>query len=890
MSNNTKQQQSQRQPHQILSGTTWHLRRLPAVHKFVYPYRYWGVNLSALAHGDSLPEVSLGHAPIRLFSTQHRALQQFCPDDYLVVPAAESETKPEDKSEYQPRTTPPSATAKPFSAQTQQAAEQAKDLLARAQAQFQRLTASQPSGDIMALVVCRNLGVYFSPVNFYIGFDQAHNPTHLLAEVSNTPWDKRHYYGFLLTGAQTQFVHDKDFHVSPFNPIDQQYRWQVQLTPATPVNASVGATSAVDGEVENDEPANFQYGFDINLGIHVSDVRGEVFAAGISMSSSPMTAASIQLSLRDKPLMTLTSVAQIYWHAFKLFAIKRVPYIQYDQRLADSSQRPSDAQSPRGKPMPATTTKLNARKLEGADQRVTKSRVIEQSVHQHNKQQSNLTPQPLAQNNLAVDKGIAMTSMDSKHDNATAEQSTHDISVNRASEPPAKASVDQLAPTDRRPSSPLEKVVKRLTGSITQNPLLKPVDKGVNQLARKVVRQALSKLQFGQLRIVEAFGVARVSSNFGQSVDETIQSSSAVGDHPLVVTMTIYDPSVYRQLLFGGSIALADSYINAEWDTDDLTGLIRLAARNLKVLDQLEGRFATVSKALERTKHRLRSNDKVTAKSNILAHYDLGNEMYQRFLDPTMMYSSAVYPKVDSSLAEAQQHKLQLICEQLKLSADDQVVEIGTGWGGFAIYAATHYGCHVTTTTISDAQYAEAKRRVEALGLSDKITLLKQDYRELSGHYDKLVSIEMIEAVGHEFLPTFFAKCNALLKPSGRMVLQAITFNDQGYADYLKSVDFIQTHIFPGGCLLSNQEIINRFTEQTDMVVKQLVDYGYDYAHTLRDWRQAFFEQREAIEALGYDEAFMRLWDFYFCYCEGGFLERSIGVVQVTAVKPENQQ
>lgn len=284
----------------------------------------------------------------------------------------------------------------------------------------------------------------------------------------------------------------------------------------------------------------------------------------------------------------------------------------------------------------------------------------------------------------------------------------------------------------------------------------------------------------------------------------------------------------------------------------------------------------------------MRSNDQTNAKSNILAHYDLGNAMYERFLDATMMYSSAVYLTPETSLSAAQQHKLALICQRLQLTADDHVIEIGTGWGGFAIYAATHYGCQVTTTTISDAQYQEAQRRVNDAGLEDKITLLKQDYRELTGHYDKLVSIEMIEAVGHEYLPTFFAKCNDLLKPTGLMVLQAITFNDQNYQEYLNSVDFIQTHIFPGGCLLSNQELNTQFTQQTDMVIKQLHDYGFDYAYTLRDWRTAFMTQREEIKALGYDEAFIRLWEFYFCYCEGGFLERTIGVVQVTAVKPDN--
>lgn len=443
-------------------------------------------------------------------------------------------------------------------------------------------------------------------------------------------------------------------------------------------------------------------------------------------------------------------------------------------------------------------------------------------------------------------------------------------------------------PTDRAPSSALEKLTERLNTVAKQSVILQPVNDGVNQLARKLIFRALTHIQFGSLTLIEAFGKqAPVKSRFG-NVATNMASSSAVGRHSLHVTLTIHDSAVYRQLLFGGSIALADSYINGEWDTDDLTGLIRLAARNLAVLNKLENRFAGVSKAFEKAKHQLRSNDQSGAKSNILAHYDLGNDMYQRFLDETMMYSSAVYRAPDVSLADAQQHKLALICQRLQLTAEDHVIEIGTGWGGFAIYAATHYGCQITTTTISDAQYDEAQRRVQAAGLSDKITLLKQDYRELTGQYDKLVSIEMIEAVGHEYLPTFFAKCNSLLKPTGLMVLQAITFNDQNYQEYLESVDFIQTHIFPGGCLLSNQELNNQFAEQTDMVIKQLHDYGFDYAYTLRDWRAAFMAQRTEIEALGYDDAFIRLWNFYFCYCEGGFLERTIGVVQLTAVKPNN--
>ena len=442
-------------------------------------------------------------------------------------------------------------------------------------------------------------------------------------------------------------------------------------------------------------------------------------------------------------------------------------------------------------------------------------------------------------------------------------------------------------PTDRQPSSRLEKINARLNQTLNDSALLRPVSNGVNAVARKAIFQALKRVQFGGITVIEDYAQQTQAYSFGSQAINS-KSSSAIGRHSLHVTLTIHDISVYRQLLFGGSIALADSYINGEWDTDDLTGLIRLAARNIAVLNKLENRFAGISKAFEKANHQLRSNDQSGSKSNILAHYDLGNDMYQRFLDETMMYSSAVYKNPEATLSEAQQHKLALICQRLQLTADDQVIEIGTGWGGFAIYAASHYGCHVTTTTISDAQFDEAQARIDAAGLSDKITLLKEDYRNLSGQYDKLVSIEMIEAVGYEYLPTFFAKCNDLLKPTGLMVLQAITFNDQNYQDYIDSVDFIQTHIFPGGCLLSNQELNNQFTQQTDMVIKQLHDYGFDYAHTLRDWRIAFMSQREEIKALGYDEAFIRLWEFYFCYCEGGFLERTIGVVQLTAVKPDN--
>lgn len=801
-------------PHQLFSGTTWHLRKQPARHKFAYPYRYWGVNITALVAGESLPEVP------GWFSTQPKALQQFCVDDYLAQAAVEGNLQADSDLAL-------ASKAKSISQPEMTVDGTAQSLLERLNAQFAALTGSIPSGEIIGLVVCRNLGVYFSPVNFYIGFDAEQTATHLLAEVSNTPWDKRHYYAFLLDGVQTEFSHDKNFHVSPFNPIDQQYRWVVNIKPSADQT------------------------FDVSIAIHISDERGEVFAAGVKLAGEPMTDKAIKTALKTNPIMNFTSVGQIYWHALKLFAVKRVPYIDYAAKLRASKQNPQPQSAiPRANTSPQV------------------------------QQDTSLPQYPSSYPHLSQQQGQRM-SMLSQTDSqsATATPATQEIA--------SKVKSTVAAPTDRNADSNFVKITNKFSQSLRHSKVLKPIDAGINQAARKAVRQALSKLQFGQLIIVEDFGKQATTTAFGELSHEPNKSSSEVGNHPLKVSITIHDKSVYRQLLFGGSIALADSYINGEWDTEDLTGLIRLAARNMKVVNNLDGRLAKVSNAFERAKHRLRSNDQVTAKSNIMAHYDLGNAMYERFLDPTMMYSSAVYPKLDSTLAEAQQHKLKLICEQLDLRADDQVIEIGTGWGGFAIYAASHYGCHVTTTTISEAQYLEAEQRVKAAGLSDKITLLKQDYRELAGEFDKLISIEMIEAVGHEYLPTFFAKCNSLLKPTGRMVMQAITFNDQGYEDYVQSVDFIQTHIFPGGCLLSNQEILKGFTEHTDMVVKQLIDYGYDYAYTLRDWREAFFADAEAIRELGYDESFMRLWRFYFCYCEGGFLERSIGVVQVSAVKPE---
>lgn len=391
--------------------------------------------------------------------------------------------------------------------------------------------------------------------------------------------------------------------------------------------------------------------------------------------------------------------------------------------------------------------------------------------------------------------------------------------------------------------------------------------------SRVMLHRLLQHLRYGQITLIE--GDQRYT--FGQDADFHAQ-------------IRVNNPAFYTRAVFGGSIGAAESYVDGDWDADCLTTLVRIVARNSKLLDRLEERWAWLSRPWQRVKHLLRPNDRSGSKRNIIAHYDLGNRMYESFLDPTMMYSAAIYPAADSSLEEAAVYKLDHICRRLDLRPDDRVIEIGSGWGGFAIHAASHYGCHVTTTTISEAQYEEAGRRIAAAGLEDRITLLKQDYRDLEGAYDKLVSIEMIEAVGHRFLPQFFAQCRRLLKPDGMMLLQAITIQDQLYRRYLDSVDFIQEYIFPGGCLLSNQHLLKLVSEKTDMVVRGLEDFGLDYARTLKDWHDRFMANFKKIEQIGYDERFKRLWQYYFCYCEGGFRERSISVVQLTATRPGHLQ
>ncbi|WP_218352702.1 SAM-dependent methyltransferase [Alteromonas lipotrueiana] len=357
-------------------------------------------------------------------------------------------------------------------------------------------------------------------------------------------------------------------------------------------------------------------------------------------------------------------------------------------------------------------------------------------------------------------------------------------------------------------------------------------------------------------------------------------------DDTLHAIIDIQDIKAYRQLLLGGSIAAGETYMACMWTTPDLTSVIRIFARNLSFLDTWEDKFKWISLPVHKIQHFLRRNTSDQAKKNIEAHYDLGNRLYTRFLDQSMMYSSAIYPDPTMSLTQAQEYKLRTLCNKLQLKEHDHLIEIGTGWGGLAVFAAKHYGCKVTTTTISEEQYAYAQQWVTQENLQDKVTLLKKDYRDLTGRYDKLVSVEMIEAVGKRYLGNFFQKCSSLLKDDGIMVLQSITIDDRRYQGYANSVDFIQKYIFPGGFLPSQLVINQQLKQHSDLSIRDSQDIGLDYAKTLDDWYKAFMLAKDDLLNDGYDERFVRMWTYYLKYCEGGFLERAISTVQLVMTKP----
>jgi cyclopropane-fatty-acyl-phospholipid synthase len=389
--------------------------------------------------------------------------------------------------------------------------------------------------------------------------------------------------------------------------------------------------------------------------------------------------------------------------------------------------------------------------------------------------------------------------------------------------------------------------------------------------SERLLRAQLGRLEHGELTLVD--GARR--DTFGRPDARC----------PLRATLHVRDARFYAETAFGGSVGAGESYMAGDWWCDDLTALVRILLHNRRVIEGVDGGWARLSGPLRKLLHAAARNTRGGSRRNIGAHYDVGNDFFALFLDPTMMYSSAVFERADMTLEQAQLAKLDRICRTLALQPGDRVLEIGTGWGAFALHAASRYGCHVTTTTISREQHALARRRIEAAGLGERITLLADDYRDLSGRYDKLVSIEMIEAVGHAYFDTYFRCCSDRLEPGGRMLLQAITIADQQYEAARDSVDFIKRHIFPGCCIPSVAAIGASVARASELRIVGLEDIGPHYATTLAHWRANLLASAERVRALGHDEAFLRMWEFYFAYCEGGFAEGSLGDAQILLEK-----
>lgn len=397
----------------------------------------------------------------------------------------------------------------------------------------------------------------------------------------------------------------------------------------------------------------------------------------------------------------------------------------------------------------------------------------------------------------------------------------------------------------------------------------------INMLLRKAMLDKFACLENAVLTIKDPLGEFVLGSEGADGLSARIE---------------VLDMSFYRQVALGGSIGAAESYMDQYWQANDLCRVIQIFVRNRDLLNSMESGLAILANQLLKVWHFSNRNSQQGSRRNIAAHYDLGNELFALFLDQHSMYSSATFYHPDLSLEDASTAKLERICQKLYLQPDDHILEIGTGWGGFAIYAAKNYGCHITTTTISKEQYQAAQQRVIDAGVADRVTILMEDYRDLQGRYDKLVSIEMIEAVGHHYLDTYLKQCAALLKPNGLALIQAITIEDSYYYQALKSVDFIKRYIFPGSFIPCVSAIVASAARSTDLRLINLEDQGESYALTLNHWRKRFLAALDQVRAQGYNEEFIRMWEFYLCYCEGGFKEKSISNVQLLLAKPGNRR
>jgi cyclopropane-fatty-acyl-phospholipid synthase len=390
-------------------------------------------------------------------------------------------------------------------------------------------------------------------------------------------------------------------------------------------------------------------------------------------------------------------------------------------------------------------------------------------------------------------------------------------------------------------------------------------------LARRLVFARFATLRAGLLRIRE-----------GNEVHEFGSPHSGID-----AMVTVLDPAFYAEIAFGGSVGAGESYMLEHWQADDLTALMRLLLRNRHALDAMETGLALLSGPLRVAAHWLHRNTRSGSRRNISAHYDLGNDFFRLFLDETLMYSCALFEQPEMTLAEASSAKLDAICRKLDLGPQDHVLEIGTGWGGFALHAAGRYGCRITTTTISPSQHELARARVRAAGLQDRVNVILEDYRDLKGSYDKLVSIEMIEAIGHQYFGEFFSRCAQLLTPGGRMLLQSITIADRHYARARDEVDFIKRYIFPGCCIPAISALAQAMADSSDLRIVHLEDIGPHYATTLARWRENFLANLDRVRALGYPESFCRMWEFYLCYCAAGFAEHALGDVQMLITRKD---